>query len=133
MVASAVMMVVPMARQRASASVVCRSSRCGSRWAASMMGRVSPTMLAMSAMTLTFRWRSPLVSVDGPVMLVVLVFPLCMVMLVMGCPPRLLLLVMMVRGRSLTVMSPRPVTLLMLPLMMMRSRLRVMLVSAASA
>jgi hypothetical protein len=63
MVASAVMMVVPMARQRASASAVCRSSRCGSRWVASMMGRVSPTMLATLAMTLTVRQRRPLVGV----------------------------------------------------------------------
>lgn len=74
-----------------------------------MMRSMSPTMLATLATmlaTLTFRRRRPLVIVDRPVMLVVLVFPLCMMMLVMGCPPRPPLLVMMVRGRSLTVMSP---------------------------
>lgn len=124
---------VPMARQQASAGVVCRSSRCGSHWVALMMRAVSPTMLVTLAMTLTFRRRRPLVSVDRPVMLVVLVSPLCLMMLVMGYPPRLLLLVMMVRRRSLTVMSPWPVTLLMLPLMMMRSLLRVMVASVALA
>lgn len=142
MVVSAVMMVVPIARQRASASVVCRSSRCGSRWVAPMMGRVSPTMLATLTMTLTFRRRRPLVSVDGPVMLVMLVSPLCMMMLVTGWLPHLLLLVVMVRRRSLTVMallwlvtlmSPWWVLMVMITLMMMRSLLRVMLVSAALA
>lgn len=129
------MMVLPMARQQASAGVVCRSSRCGSRWVALMMGRVTPTM------TSAFHRRRPLVSVDRLVMLVMLVLPLCVMMLVMRWLPHLLLLVVvLVRRRSLTLMALlRWVLMLMLPLMMMlpllrvmRSLLRVMVASAAA-